>query len=129
MHPLSAPLHFFPATSWMRHPLLGERNVLGTSLPSRKDTEPCSQLTTILPEQMRNRLKTTVMGLGLVRLLQDVGLTEEARATLYSLENPSRGDVEAPCKPIRKSCKAKRSKGASRHFSLMVLSGNCELVR
>ena len=37
--------------------------------------------------QMRNRLKTTGMGLGLVRLLQDAGLTEEARTTLYSLEN------------------------------------------
>ena len=37
--------------------------------------------------QMRNRLKTTGMGLGLVRLLQDVGLNEEARTTLYSLEN------------------------------------------
>jgi hypothetical protein len=37
--------------------------------------------------QMRNRLKITGMGLGLVRLLQDAGRTEEARTTLYSLEN------------------------------------------
>jgi hypothetical protein len=37
--------------------------------------------------QIRNRLKTTCMGLGLVRLLQDAGLTEEARTTLSALEN------------------------------------------
>ena len=36
--------------------------------------------------QMRNRLKTTAIGLGLVRLLQDAKRFEEARATLYSLE-------------------------------------------
>ena len=36
--------------------------------------------------QMRNRLKTTGMGLGLVRLLMDAGLTEEARTTLSSLQ-------------------------------------------
>ena len=34
----------------------------------------------------RNRLKTTGMGLGLVRLQMDVGLTEEARTTLASLQ-------------------------------------------
>jgi hypothetical protein len=34
---------------------------------------------------MRNRLKTTGMGLGLVRLLMDAGLTSEARTTLASL--------------------------------------------
>lgn len=38
-------------------------------------------------QQMRNRLKTIGLGLGLVRLLQDAGLTEEARKTLSSLEN------------------------------------------
>jgi hypothetical protein len=37
--------------------------------------------------RMRNRLKTTGMGLGLVRLLQDAGRTEEARTTLCSLES------------------------------------------
>ena len=40
-----------------------------------------------LTHQIRNRLKTTGMGLGLVRLLMDAGLTEEARTTLASLEN------------------------------------------
>lgn len=37
--------------------------------------------------QMSNRLQTTCMGLGLVRLLQDAKRFEEARTTLYSLEN------------------------------------------
>jgi hypothetical protein len=36
---------------------------------------------------MRNRLKITCMGLGLVRLLQDARRFEEARTTLYVLEN------------------------------------------
>jgi len=42
-------------------------------------------------DQIRTRLKTTAMGLGLVRLLQDVGLTDEARTILYSLENGFHG--------------------------------------
>jgi hypothetical protein len=37
--------------------------------------------------QMRSHLKTIGIGLGLVRLLQDAKRFEEARATLYSLEN------------------------------------------
>jgi hypothetical protein len=37
--------------------------------------------------QLRNRLKTIGMGLGLVRLLQDAGRTEEARTTLAALAN------------------------------------------
>ena len=41
--------------------------------------------------QMQNQLQNTSMGLGLVRLLQDAGLTEEARTTLYSLETGSQG--------------------------------------
>lgn len=36
--------------------------------------------------QMRNRLKTTGIGLGLVRLLQDAKRFDEARSTLYLLE-------------------------------------------
>jgi hypothetical protein len=45
--------------------------------------------------QMRNRLKTTGMGLGLVRLLLDAGLTEEARTTLSSLEHGFQGIARA----------------------------------
>jgi hypothetical protein len=41
--------------------------------------------------QMRDRLKTTAMGLGLVRLLQDARRFEEARATLYALEKGLQG--------------------------------------
>lgn len=37
--------------------------------------------------EMRNRLGTIEMGLGLVRLLQDAGRVEEARSTLSLLEN------------------------------------------
>jgi hypothetical protein len=37
--------------------------------------------------QTCDRLKTTCMGLGLVRLLQDAKRFEEAKATLYSLED------------------------------------------
>jgi hypothetical protein len=40
-----------------------------------------------LTRQMRDRLQTTCMGLGLVRLLQDARRFDEARTTLYSLEN------------------------------------------
>ena len=51
-----------------------------------------------LSRQMRSLFKTTGMGLGLVRLLQDVGLTEEARTTLSSLENGFQIDAEEPGK-------------------------------
>jgi len=37
--------------------------------------------------RLRNRLKTTSMGLGLVRLLLDAGRAEVARTTLLSLQN------------------------------------------
>jgi hypothetical protein len=40
--------------------------------------------------QMRDSLKTTGMGLGLVRLQMDVGRTEEARRTLASLQDDFR---------------------------------------
>ncbi len=41
--------------------------------------------------QMRNRLKTAGMGLGLVRLLQKARRFEEARSTLSMLENGFQG--------------------------------------
>lgn len=46
--------------------------------------------------QMRNRLKTTGIGLGLVRLLQDARRFDEARTTLYSLENGFQGVEQRP---------------------------------
>lgn len=45
----------------------------------------------LFTHQMCDRLKTTGMGLGLVRLLQDAGRIEEAKATLLSLENGFQG--------------------------------------
>jgi hypothetical protein len=42
----------------------------------------------------RIRLKTTSMGLGLVRLLLDARRTEEARTTLSALHNGVRGRIE-----------------------------------
>src|ERR1700732_4340941 len=67
--------------------------------------------------QMRNRLKATAMGLGLVRLLQDAGRTREARTTLYWLENGSQGVAEKSKKPNRKPCKTNRLKGGTRPAS------------
>ena len=58
--------------------------------------------------QMRSRLKTTGMGLGLVRLLQDARQFEEARTTLSSLENGFQGDAEGSHKPRQNPCKASR---------------------
>ena len=48
---------------------------------------------------MRNRLQTAGMGLGLVRLLQNAGRTEEARTTLASLEDGFQGIAEELGKP------------------------------
>ena len=61
--------------------------------------------------QMRNRLKATVMELGLVRLLQDAGRTQEARTTLRSLEYGLQGIAEKSHKPNRKPRKVNRMKG------------------
>jgi hypothetical protein len=52
--------------------------------------------------QMCDRITTTCMGLGLVRLLQDAKRFEEARTTLHLLE-----DVESE-KPSQNPFKAKR---------------------
>ena len=54
--------------------------------------------------QMRSRLKTTAKGLGLVRLLQNAKRFEEARTTLYSLENGFHGVAEESDKPSQKPC-------------------------
>jgi len=46
--------------------------------------------------RIRSRLKIAGMGLGLVRLLVDAGLVEEARTTLCWLQNGFPGMAEAP---------------------------------
>ena len=75
--------------------------------------------------QMRNRLKTTCMGLGLVRLFQDARRFEEARTTLYSLENDFQDGSE---RPSQKPRKATRLKGDSSRFSFMPLSTSNEFA-
>ena len=71
--------------------------------------------------QMRRRLKTTGMGLGLVRLLQDAGLTEEARTTLSSLENGFQGVAEESDTPSQKPCKPNhRRQGVDRLIPLTI---------
>ena len=40
-----------------------------------------------ITRQLQDRLKTTGVGLGLLRLQLDAGMTEEARTTLASLQN------------------------------------------
>jgi hypothetical protein len=79
--------------------------------------------------QLRNRLKTTVLGLGLVRLLQDAGLTEDARTTLSSLEFGFQGVAEESGKPSHKHHKANRLKGVSTIFSLKALRARHEFVQ
>jgi hypothetical protein len=78
--------------------------------------------------QLRRRLKTTGMGLGLVQLLQDAGLIEEARTTLYSLENGFQGAAEKSATPMQKPCKANRLKVSSRTFSFKSTSAKHEFV-
>jgi hypothetical protein len=79
--------------------------------------------------QMRNRLKTTAMGLGLVRLLLDAGLTEEARTTLSSLEHGFQRGARASDQPSQKPFQANRLKGIPRSFSVIPLSAKLELVQ
>ena len=86
----------------MRHPPYGECNVLDTLLASSKGYRTMLATHDQFTHQMRNRLKTTCMGLGLVRLLQDAKRFEEAATTLYLLEGAGSD------KPSRKPCKAKR---------------------
>jgi hypothetical protein len=80
-------------------------------------------------QQMRNRLKTTGMGLGLVRLLLDAGRTEEARTTLFSLQHGFQGIARASDKPSQKPFQANRLKGVSRSFSVLPLSAKLEFAQ
>jgi hypothetical protein len=78
--------------------------------------------------QMRNRLKTTGMELGLVRLLQDAGRNEEARTTLCLLESGFQDVAEESDKPSKKPRRADRLRVVSRSFSIMALDGKLEFV-
>jgi len=79
--------------------------------------------------QMRSRLKTTGMGLGLVQLLLDASRTDEARATLSSLEHDLQGVAPACGKPTQKPLPSHRLKGVSRRLSFMPLRAKVECVR
>jgi hypothetical protein len=74
-----------------RHPLDGEQNVPNTSpAPVLKGYLTMLSFgckTNGFTGQLRDRLQTTGMALGLVRLQMDVGLTKEARTTLASLQD------------------------------------------
>lgn len=65
--------------------------------------------------QLRTRLQTTCMGLGLVRLLQDARRFEEARTTLAALESGFQG-AEAD-KPSAKPSQANRLTVVTRTIS------------
>jgi hypothetical protein len=67
--------------------------------------------------QMRNRLKTSVMGLGLVRLLQDARRFDEARRTLSLLENGFQDAAEKSDGPSPKPCKPNRLKRGTKTAS------------
>ena len=82
-----------------------------------------------LTDQMRNVLKTTGMGLGLVRLLLDAGRTREARAILPSLQHNFQGIARASDEPSQNPCQANRLKGVSRSFSVVPLSAKLEFVQ
>ena len=62
--------------------------------------------------QLRHRLKRTVMGLGLVRLLLDASRTKEAQATLHSLQKSF--DAAPAKKRSQKRCPASRRKRSCR---------------
>jgi hypothetical protein len=53
--------------------------------------------------QMSDRLRTTGMGLWLVRLLQRAGRIEDARTTLISLENGFQGVAVESVEPSQKA--------------------------
>src|SRR4051812_26846641 len=61
---------------------------------------------------MRKHLKTSVMGLGLVRLLQDAKRYDEARTTLETIEEGSRKTVTV--RSPDKRCKTNRLKASVR---------------
>jgi hypothetical protein len=55
--------------------------------------------------QMRSRLKTAGMGLGLVRLLTDAGLTGDAMMILSSLQNGFQGMEEEAQSHVKNTAK------------------------
>ena len=80
-----------------------------------------------LSSHMLDRLKTTSIGLGLVRLLQDARRFEEARSTLYALETGFQVVERAAIMASQIPCKATRLRSMSRRFSFMVPTAASDL--
>jgi hypothetical protein len=74
--------------------------------------------------RLRNRLKTTGIGLGLVRLLQDARRFEDARTVLSTLENGFQGSAEESSRP-----RQERLKVASRRIPHTAMSPRLELAQ
>jgi hypothetical protein len=73
--------------------------------------------------QLRTRLQTTGMGLGLVRLLQDARRFEEARTTLYSLENGFQGVAEEADQESQNPCETNRRRQSVDRLRPLAISG------
>src|ERR1022692_1657528 len=82
----------FPFISWMRHPTPRREQRTRYAARLTKGYRTMLAIHDQLTRQMRNRLKTSAIGLGLVRLLQDAKRFEEAKTVLYSLENEFQGE-------------------------------------
>jgi hypothetical protein len=102
-----------PIISWMRHPTPGcaQRTRYVACLPKGYRTMLANH--DLFTRQMRRRLKTTCIGLGLARLLQDARRFEEAKTTLYSLENGFQGVPVESDDPSLKPFKADSCSSAS----------------
>jgi hypothetical protein len=74
--------------------------------------------------RLRNRLKTTGIGLGLVRLLQNARRFEDARTVLSTLENGSQGHPDESDK-----ARPKRLKAAARRIPSIATSPRLELAQ
>ena len=78
-------------------------------------------------EEMRSRLETTCMGLGLVRLLQDARRFDEARMTLSFLEYGCQDVAEQPDKPDQEPGKTSNTTAGRAEASEM-LPGSLSLA-
>src|SRR5271154_5753122 len=92
-HLLSGTAAFLPFISWMRHLFKGEQRTRYVAcIP--KGYRTMLAIHNQFTPRLRNRLKTTGIGLGLVRLLQDARRFEDARTVLSTLENGFQGSAE-----------------------------------
>jgi len=95
-----APFH--PVISWTRHPHYGERIAFDAF---QKGYRTMLSFHDHVTSPMCDRLETSSIGLGLVRLLQDAKRFDEARMLLYALES---GFQSAKAKPGKRTQKLHR---------------------